>query len=245
MPQDTENREPNSITVYPVHIPTAADTINLVGLWRIFWSLRKAFVISLVSLLLLSLIAVLMIPKKYQLSTTLEIGSYFNDGTIVYIDESNSLRARIVDSYLPRHYRTVSEDFGWDRKPNVQVKQNNSQNIIVISSRLTKSDIEQYTKIHELIVNDVITEHQRLSERLAEIMEKERESLSGKGAAALSNVNTRYIIDRTRLLDPPTLSIKPVSMSRSFMMVLFGVLSFGLSLLLIMFIEIRNRATAL
>lgn len=253
MSQDTENKEPNSITVYPVHIPTAADTINLVSLWSIFWNLRKPFFLSLLVFLLVSLSATLMIPKKYSLSTTLEIGSYFNDGDIVFIDNSDSLRARIVDSYLPRHYRKVSEEFSWDRKPNIHVKQNKSKNIIVISSILLKSDTEQYKKIHKLIVDEVIDEHRKLSLKLEEIMEKERDALveilsSGNGAsranALPSTMKTRYIIDQTRLLDSPTLSIYPVSMSRTFMLALFGMLSIGLSFMLIMLLEIRNRAAA-
>ncbi|HID45528.1 MAG TPA: hypothetical protein EYP34_07210, partial [Chromatiaceae bacterium] len=69
-------KENQPVPVYPVqYIPNTEDEISLVDIWLTFRKHRKLFLKVAIGVTLLGLLAALILPKSYDLRTSIEIGT--------------------------------------------------------------------------------------------------------------------------------------------------------------------------
>ena len=153
---DTNN--PNQ---YPTPI-YAEDEISLVDLVTVLVRRKKTvyWVFSLI--VLLGVIAAFVFPKKYEYSTTIEIGQRIEKEEVRLIDEPETLLAKINKSYIPlalQSYKSNAED---EKIYEIKASIPKKSQIIILSSKGTEAEETVLTSISEQVVNNVILDHSRL-----------------------------------------------------------------------------------
>ncbi len=167
MPQDPK---PQLLQVYPVQIAPEENEINLVDIWLGLRKHRKAFLGTFFGILALGLLVILLLPRTYELTTALEIGS---SDQSTPIEKPETVKAKLENAFIPL---VVGQFTGEQQEPEqyeVRVQIPKKSSLVVLESRIGETEIPHYQELHRSIVSALVSDHRRLLEVLRKKLETE------------------------------------------------------------------------
>jgi uncharacterized protein involved in exopolysaccharide biosynthesis len=167
---------------YPNDYP---DEINLVDLWLVLMKRRTVIAMTVGLCLLAGILFALLLPPKYQYSTSIEIGTRLNDANIDVIESPDTLLAKIQESYIPlARQKYLAEHSELKGVPKIDAKIPKDSQIIVLSGTGPQSDGAVHKALQQAVVDMVKKDHGRM----VDVMRKEREILESKATTKLAEL---------------------------------------------------------
>ncbi|HEC07123.1 MAG TPA: hypothetical protein ENJ12_09735, partial [Thiolapillus brandeum] len=185
-------KENQPVPVYPVqYIPNTEDEISLVDIWLTFRKHRKLFFKVAIGVTLLGLIVALIMPKSYDLRTSIEIGTAIRGDTPTPIEAPETVKAKLENSLIPMviHQLNSAEDDTIEYKISTTIPKKSA--LIVLTSKMTTDEEAQYKKLHNMVIEAITKDHARIINVLKKNLQTEL-SLA------------RILLDE--LIDPATLA---------------------------------------
>lgn len=152
----------NNSNQYPTPI-YAEDEISLIDLVTVLVRRKKTIYWVFFIILILGIITAFLSPKKYSYSTTIEIGQRIEKGEVKLIDETETLLAKINNSYIPlalqAYYKANPED---EKIYKVEASIPKKSHIIILTSKgMGKEDVI-LKSLSEEVIKKVVLDHSRL-----------------------------------------------------------------------------------
>ncbi|WP_456418307.1 Wzz/FepE/Etk N-terminal domain-containing protein [Thiolapillus sp.] len=185
-------KENQPVPVYPVqYIPNTDDEISLVDIWLTFRKHRKLFLKVAAGVTLLGLAVALLMPKSYDLRTSIEIGTAVRGDNPTPIEAPETVKAKLENSLIPMviHHLHKEEDEPEDYKISTSIPKKSS--LIVLTSKTPLDTADQYKNLHNRVVTALTRDHARIINVLKKNLQTE---------LALA----RIILDE--MIDPATLA---------------------------------------
>lgn len=153
------------------------DEINLVDLWLVL--VKRRAVLGSVALfcVLAGLLYASLVPRNYQYSTSIEIGTRFIGAKLEMIEPPETLLAKIQESYIPlarQEYLTKHSE--QDSVLKIEARVPKGSQIVVLSSKGSESHGEIHKSVQQSIVDMVKKDHSRIMD----VLRKETEILQNK-----------------------------------------------------------------
>ncbi len=151
--------------VYPQYItaPYAEDEINLVDLWIALWAYNKVFVaVFLLFLVLGAGVGFLVFAETYRLTTGIQVGSVDQGNQIVQIESPQSLKSKMENVLIPR----ISSKWLKNNPDRISFTTTTSfakgSNILLIQNKVKSEDIDQFKTFQQLLVTEIVLDHEKL-----------------------------------------------------------------------------------
>lgn len=142
---------------------TQPDEISLIDIWLVLRQHKRAMIWAFGVTLALGLIAVTLTPKKYEIRTSVQIGTAVQGGSeVVAIESPETVMAKLENSFIPslryelHNAKNINDIFDI----NVRIPKNSS--LIVLNSKTTKDKVEIYKEFHNKLVHLVVKDHSKL-----------------------------------------------------------------------------------
>lgn len=183
-----------------------ADEISLIDLWLVLVRRRKIIAAVTASAVIAGLAYVLFIPPRYEYTTTIEIGAQIMNERATPIEGQDSVRAKLAESYIPtvvQEYQSDRGQQGIDYEVTVNAPKNSQ--VLVLTSRGTEDQEQAYKTLHQLVVQKLEQDHQRVSNVLKKglevrVAERERKIAALQEEAMALETRIKRIEDERALL---------------------------------------------
>lgn len=100
----------------------------------------------------------MMVPKKYKVATTIEIGSILEGEALKSIETPEKLKVKIESSFVPEVREGLQEDF------DVDVKIPARSMLVVLESRAPYDLFDSYVDFHQQLVERIKEDHRQVAE---------------------------------------------------------------------------------
>ncbi len=185
-------KENQPVPVYPVqYIPNTEDEISLVDIWLTFHKHRKLFFKVAISVTVLGLIIALLMPKSYDLRTSIEIGTAIRGDNPAPIEAPETVKAKLENSLIPMVIHQLNKDVEdpIDYKISTSIPKKSA--LVVLTSKTSTDEEDDYKKLHNRVITAITLDHARIINVLKKNLQTE---------LALA----RILLDE--LIDPATLA---------------------------------------
>ncbi len=156
------------------------DEISLIDIWLVLYR-RRWLVTAIIAVVVAGGLAyAFLIPPRYAYTTTIEIGTRIVNNLLVPIESQESVRAKIIESYVPyviQQYQSKEANIigGYG----ITVSAPKDSQIVVLSSKGVVQDETVYKQLHSMVVERIRDDHNRVSSVLrkgieAQVAERER-----------------------------------------------------------------------
>jgi capsular polysaccharide biosynthesis protein len=174
---------------------TYEDEINLVDLWLVLMQ-RRALVMVVAGLCVLAGLAIaLLLPAKYQYSTTIEIGTRLNGTQVDVIESPETLLAKVQESYIPlarqQYLASHADAVG---VPKIEARIPKGSQIIVLSSKGPETAGADHKSVQQAVVDMAKKDHGRI----VDVLRKETEILQNEAKAKLEELKDGAILIQAR-----------------------------------------------
>lgn len=165
------------------------DEINLVDLWLVLMKHRTLIVAVVVLCVLAGVMLALLVPAKYQYSTSIELGARLDgENDVVVIESPETLLAKIQESYIPlarRQYQQyLAEHSAVESVLMIDARIPKGSQIVVLSSKGPEGDSVMHKAVQQSVVNMVKVDHKRITD----VLRKETEILQNRAKAKLEEL---------------------------------------------------------
>lgn len=163
-PQNNARNEQTPIMQpYYMPAPYADDEINLLDLWLLLSSYKALFLKTMLPIIVLGLLYVVFIAKEsYELTTTIQIGSYKAANDFVAIESPESLLSKIQSSIEPiftTQWKNKNEIEGFI---NTALSNPKNSNIITVKNKVNVDDIELFKNYQLALTESIVDDHKNL-----------------------------------------------------------------------------------
>jgi DNA repair exonuclease SbcCD ATPase subunit len=180
------------IPVYPVqYLPNTEDEISLVDIWLTFRKHRQLFFKVAISVAILGLIAALLMPKSYDLRTSIEIGTAIRGDNPTPIEAPETVKAKLENSLIPMVIHQLNKKAEDPIEYKISTRIPKKSALVVLTSKTSTDEEADYKKLHNMIIAAITQDHARIINVLKKNLQTE---------LALA----RIILDE--LIDPTTLA---------------------------------------
>lgn len=182
----------------PPHLYESAyeDEINLVDVWLVLMR-RRAQLVAVVGLCVLAgVLFTLLVPAKYQYSTSIEIGTRLSGEKVVVIESPETLQAKIQESYIPlaRQQFFTEHAEGGGSIPKIDARIPKGSQIIVLSSNGVENNGAAHKVLQQAVVGMVKKDHSRI----VDVLRMETEIFQNQAMAKLDEQKDEAILIRAR-----------------------------------------------
>lgn len=185
-------KENQPVPVYPVqYIPNTEDEISLVDIWLTFRKHRKLFLKVAIGVTLLGLLAALILPKSYDLRTSIEIGTAIRGDNPTPIEAPETVKAKLENSLIPMVIHQLNKDTEDPIEYKISTGIPKKSALVVLTSKTTADEETDYKKLHNMTIAALTRDHARIINVLKKNLQTE---------LALA----RILLDE--LMDPATLA---------------------------------------
>jgi len=162
--KEPQHMVPRQLEAYPAYYQE--DEISLVDLWLVLVKRKKVILLTISAMLLVGLLYVLIVPKKYLFHTTVEIGTTLvrsGDGMVTQlIDSPNTVIAKLQEGYIPATLHELVRSQGDERwVPDVEARLSKKSQIVIIEAKGPADRGKDYLTILRRILDKLTAEHQR------------------------------------------------------------------------------------
>jgi hypothetical protein len=149
----------------PVMAPMPTDEISLVALAALIWRRRRAAWVTLSAIVACGLAVALLLPKTFAYTTTIEIGSWVDDGKTVPIESIDTTLNKLQEHYIPLARRRYQQDHPQDRHVfEVTARVPKGSQLVVLESKAPEAKSAPYRQIQAQAVQDLLADHGRVFE---------------------------------------------------------------------------------
>lgn len=167
----------------PLH-SAASDEIGLIDLWIVFARHKLAFWLSVAVFLAAGVAAALLIHRKYEYTTLVEIGAQVMGDNVEPIETPESVVAKLKKSYVPQaqdaYYKAHPDD---DRQFEVAVTTPQNSSLVELSSKGRKENAEVFSFIHGRAVKLLRTDHAHIIDIIKQSLQTQLVNRENKLAA--------------------------------------------------------------
>lgn len=156
-------RQQNPQQPVPANLPQYVypeDEISLVDIWLVIVRHRKVFWMTFGLVVLAGLLLALLLPRKYNITTAIDIGQTVVDGKAVPLESPETVKAKLENSLIP-NLLDKSPDVDI-RKMKVEVSIPKQSELVVLKSKVLEGQSKQVQDIHKRVVAALLKDHQRL-----------------------------------------------------------------------------------
>ena len=153
----------NQLNQYPSIIPQYGyqeDEISLVELWLIVARHKRVFWCVFSVILVMSLAAVLLLTKRYTLSSSIEIGRTMQDDKSVLIESPETVKAKLDNALIPKILNQYEDEKV--RLSKIDVTTPNNSDLVIIGVKVKEKDIEKFSKVLTEIAKALQQEHEKI-----------------------------------------------------------------------------------
>ncbi len=141
------------------------DEIDLIDILRVLWQ-RKVMIILVSLLFVLGGVAfALLLPKKYEYTSTIEIGKNLVEGsqglTVVPLQDVQTVVAKLEEGYIPIELNRAFQETQQDDLE-VNVKAPKDSQLLLLKSKAAKIDEPRVTVIQQKIVDRLLDDHEQI-----------------------------------------------------------------------------------
>ncbi|WP_419634239.1 hypothetical protein [Thiolapillus sp.] len=132
-------------------------------IWLTFRKHRKLFLKVAIGVTLLGLIVALIMPKSYDLRTSIEIGTAIRGDTPTPIEAPETVKAKLENSLIPmviHQLNSAEEDDTIEYKISTTIPKKSA--LIVLTSKTTTDEETQYKKLHNMVIEAITKDHARI-----------------------------------------------------------------------------------
>lgn len=152
------------------------DEISLVDLVLVVWRHRRPVFFTMLTFAVLGIAAALLLPKKYAYTTTIEIGARIEDHKTVPLEHPDTTLAKVKESYIPLAQQDYLQAHAGDgRAFKLEARIPKGSQLIVLESTAKERDGPIYQEIQARVVQDLITDHNRVFNILRSDAELEKQ----------------------------------------------------------------------
>jgi uncharacterized protein involved in exopolysaccharide biosynthesis len=174
----TTQQQPNQ---YPLSVPQymqPEDEISLVDLWLVIAKHKRIFWYVFTTILLLALLAALLIPKKYTLTSTIGIGLMVQDNKEKLLESPETVKAKLDNALVPKILSQYEDKDIRRTRFNISVPKNSD--LVIIKTEVKEGEIEKFSKILSVMTDEIENNHKIILKPIrdgikAEIIQKELE----------------------------------------------------------------------
>lgn len=184
-------KENQPIPVYPVqYLPNTEDEISLVDIWLTFRKHRQLFFKVAISVSILGLIVALLIPKSYDLRTSIEIGTAIRGDNPTPIEAPETVKAKLENSLIPMVIHQLNKEAEEPIEYKISTSIPKKSALVVLTSKTTTDEEADYKKLHNMIIAAITQDHARIINVLKKNLQTE---------LALARILLDELIDPTTL----------------------------------------------
>ena len=159
------------------------DEISLVDIWLVLVKYWVLIVVVVIVCLTIGLLYALNKPALYEYTSSIEIGYFLKESELngseqVLIEQPSVLAAKINGNYIPlvmRDYLSKHPDVG--NVPDVQAQLAKGSQIVLLSSKGAKEDVEIHLGLHQSVLENVQDSHQKTFTLLTQKAEMQQEQV--------------------------------------------------------------------
>ncbi|HHI93652.1 MAG TPA: hypothetical protein ENK04_09105 [Gammaproteobacteria bacterium] len=161
------------------------DEINLVDLWLVLVKHRTLMVAVVVLCVLAGIMFALLVPPKYQYSTSIELGTRLSGNNVVVIESPETLLAKIQESYIPlARQQYLIEHPAMEGVPKIEARIPKGSQVIVLSSKGAERDGVTHKAVQQAVIDMITADHGRITD----VLRKETEILQNQAVAKLEEL---------------------------------------------------------
>lgn len=151
------------IPVYPVqYLPNTEDEISLVDIWLTFRKHRQLFFKVAISVAILGLIAALLMPKSYDLRTSIEIGTAIRGDNPTPIEAPETVKAKLENSLIPMVIHQLNKEAEDPIEYKISTSIPKKSTLVVLTSKTSTDEEADYKKLHNMIIAAITQDHARI-----------------------------------------------------------------------------------
>ena len=212
---------------------TSETFVSLMDIWLLIRKQRGFVLSSIIIISMLGIILAFLLPSIYSYTTAIEIGNQVVNDEIVAIEATETVIDKLNTGYIPLVMREfiANNPSGGDEYL-IEVKGSDKSQIVQILSRGTSLSREYISKLHTLIVKEIVTDHNRtvyaikanaqilLSEaeqKLGEVISKEQALRLQLDSIRISlNSLNDYIKELNNRVNVAELEISKIKLSKNY-----------------------------
>ncbi len=156
-----KNLQPHSDDA-SISSPAQSQEVRLVEIWRILNRRRKLFFKTAISVVVAGLVLALVLPKAYDLNTSLEIAAIPTGDGLVPLEAPETVKAKLENTFVPQVINEFKADTDRSDRYRVKVRIPRKSAVVLLKSRTSMDDVDIYRKLHRDIVAAVARNHLKL-----------------------------------------------------------------------------------
>ena len=142
--------------------PALNQEVSLVEIWRILNRRRKLFFKTAVSIVAAGVVLALVLPKAYDLNTSLEIAAVPTSDGLAPLEAPETVKAKLENTFVPQVINAFKADTDSSDRYRVKVRIPKKSAVVLLKSRTSMDDVDTYRKLHKDIVAAVAHSHLKL-----------------------------------------------------------------------------------
>lgn len=166
------------------HNVTRETSVSLMDIWLLIRKQRGFVLSSIIIISILGGVLAFLLPSIYSFTTAIEIGNQVVNDEIVAIEATETVIDKLNTGYIPLVKRQfIANNPNGDDEYLMEVSGSDKSQIVQILSHGKSSRREYIFKLHTLIVNEIITDHNRTVDAMkanAQILLSEAEQKLGE-----------------------------------------------------------------
>ena len=184
------------------------DEINLVDLWLVLEKRKLVLVGVAVACVLAGLLYAVVVPRSYQYSTSIEIGTRLSGTELTVMESPETVLAKVKESYIPLAQQDNLVTYPELKSVvEIDVRVPKGSQIIVLSSKGPEDEGDIHKALQQSVVGMLKKDHGRI----VDVLRKETEILQHRAVAKLEELRdaaTLLISNEKRLGDTAKLLTK-------------------------------------
>ncbi len=142
--------------------PAQTQEVSLLEIWRILSRRRKLFFKTAISVVVAGLVLALVLPKAYDLNTSLEIAAIPTSDGLTPLEAPETVKAKLENTFVPRVINEFKANTDSRDRYRVMVRIPKKSEVVLLRSRTSMDDVDIYRKLHRDIVAAVANNHRKL-----------------------------------------------------------------------------------
>jgi LPS O-antigen subunit length determinant protein (WzzB/FepE family) len=138
------------------------DEVSLLDLLLVMRKRRRLIVTIVLAFFTVGLALALVIPRKYAYTTLIEIGNQVAGEKMTLLESPETVQAKLTEGYIPL---TLAQRYGGsstaDEQLTVKASIPRASQVVMLSSKGTLAQEEEYLKLHTAVLKHLREDHQR------------------------------------------------------------------------------------
>lgn len=153
-------QDQRSLPVEHTDYVNADSDINFIDLWFIIVKHKRIFILLFGVALVIGVAITLSLPKKYAVTTAIEIGQVVIDGKTELLESPETIKAKLDNALIPVALQEYDDATIKTPKVNVSIPKNSQ--LVVVQSKVSEELIDLAVEIQKKLVVGIEKEHERI-----------------------------------------------------------------------------------